>query len=237
MMRGRLSDFSQDDLPREKLQRHGRKSLTNAELLAIFLRTGSPGKNVMELASDLIARAGSLEALAKLDVVEIAQLAKGIGKAKSSTLAAAFELGCRAIREEVAKLRLDHPKNIYDLLITETRWVNQETTFVLLVDSDLCLIKKIEVALGSLTEAIVHPRDVFKPAIVNNAYGFILAHNHPSGSVKPSKADDDITLRVLEGAKLMGMKFVDHVIIGKPDADAAGQEPFFSYREQKRFIV
>lgn len=226
---------SKDDLPREKLVRLGRVNLSNAELLAIFLRTGTRGKNVIELANELIYKAGNLESLGKMDAVEIIQLAKGIGNAKAATLAAVFELGSRAIREEVSKCKLDHPQYVYDLLITKTRWLTQETTYVILVDANLNLIKKIEISIGSLTETVAHPRDVLKPAIVHNAYGFIMAHNHPSGSANPSKADDVATNRLLEASLLLGIKFVDHIIIGKPGVQISGM-PYFSYKENNRIL-
>lgn len=233
-MSTRLLSLPPEELPREKIYLHGRSSLNNSELLAIFLRTGIPGKNVIRLASDLIAQAGSLEALAKLDAVEISKLAKGIGKAKAATLAAAFELGCRAIREEVSKRKLDEPIHVYDLLITETRWLNQEATYVLLVDAKLNLIRKIDVSVGSLTETIAHPRDIFKPAIIHNAYGIILAHNHPSGSIKPSRSDDEATRRVHEAADVIGIKLLDHIIIGTPNGDKS--PAYYSYREHKRIL-
>ncbi len=228
-----LHSFASGDLPREKLYKQGRSQLNNNELLAIFLRTGTRGKNVLQLASDLIRHAGSLEDLAKLDAIEICQIAKGIGKAKAAALAAAFELGCRAIREEVSKRKLDQPQHVYDLLITETRWLTQEVTYALLVDANLHLSKKIEISVGSLTETIVHPRDVLKPAIINNSYGFILAHNHPSGTAKPSKSDDDVTSRIQDAAITMGVKFVDHIIIGKPQPNGSS---YFSYRDSKRIL-
>lgn len=233
-MSTRLLSLPPEELPREKIYLQGRTSLNNSELLAIFLRTGIPGKNVIRLASDLISKAGSLEALAKLDAVEISKLAKGIGKAKAATLAAAFELGCRAIREEVSKRKLDEPSHVYDLLITETRWLSQEATYVLLVDAKLNLIRKIDISMGSLTETIAHPRDIFKPAIIHNAYGIILAHNHPSGSIRPSHSDDDATKRAFEAAAIIGIKLLDHIIIGKPNGDKS--PAYYSYREHKRIL-
>lgn len=229
-MSGRLRDLCSEDLPREKLLRLGRGKLSNAELLAIFLRMGVPGKNVIQLSLELIAKAGSLEALARLDAEEIKGLCKGIGTAKAVTLAAVFELGGRAIKEEVSRRSLDKPEYVYDLIVTETRWLSQEMAYVLLVDASLNLIRKVDVSIGSLTEAIIHPRDVLKPAIVSNAYGFILAHNHPSGSVKPSKADDKTTSRLKEAASIVGIRFVDHVIVGKPGG--YGEALFFSYKAE-----
>lgn len=228
-MGSKLRDLTSEDLPREKLQRLGRGALSNAELLAIFLRTGVPGKNVIQLALELITRAGSLEALARLDANEISQLAKGIGKAKAAALAAAFELGGRAIREEVSRRKLDHPQDVYDLLITETRWLSQEAAYILLLDANMNLIRKVEISIGSLTETILHPRDVLKPAIVYNAYGFILAHNHPSGSVTPSQADNRATFKLKEAATVIGVRFMDHVVLGRPGEE--GEELFFSYKE------
>ncbi len=101
------------------------------------------------------------------------------------------------------------------------------------MDANLHLSKKIEISVGSLTETIVHPRDVLKPAIINNSYGFILAHNHPSGTAKPSKSDDDVTSRIQDAAITMGVKFVDHIIIGKPQPNGSS---YFSYRDSKRIL-
>ncbi len=180
----KLQDLPFQSLPREKLLRQGRHSLSNAELLAIFLRMGIKGKNVLDMSSDLIQSAGSLDALAHMEAAEIADICKGIGMAKAATLSAAFELGARALRETLARQPIQTPEDVYDYLVTAMRFA--------------------------------HPRDILRPAVIHNAYGFVLAHNHPSGNPAPSRPDDLLTERVRECAKLLGVRFLDHVIIGKP---------------------
>lgn len=212
----KLQDLPFQSLPREKLLRQGRHSLSNAELLAIFLRMGIKGKNVLDMSSDLIQSAGSLDALAHMEAAEIADICKGIGMAKAATLSAAFELGARALRETLARQPIQTPEDVYDYLVTAMRWKDKETVLVLLLDTKSRLIKPVEISSGTLNESIAHPRDILRPAVIHNAYGFVLAHNHPSGNPAPSRPDDLLTERVRECAKLLGVRFLDHVIIGKP---------------------
>ncbi|MEG0836795.1 MAG: DNA repair protein RadC [Akkermansia sp.] len=219
-------------LPREKLLTLGKESLSNAELIAIFLRTGLRGKNVFQLSLELIENAGSLEALARLNTKEISELAKGIGLAKAATLVAAFELGCRALREESERHPFSGGDDVYDYMITNTRWLDQETLYVLLLDAQSRLITKIAISVGTLNESIAHPRDIIKPAITNNAYAFVLVHNHPSGDPAPSRPDDDITHRIYEAADILMLNFYDHIIMGKPDAHA--NRNYYSYRDNGR---
>lgn len=224
-----LHDLPSQSLPREKLVNQGRHSLSNAELLAIFLRMGIKGKNVLDMASDLIQSAGSLDALAHMEAAEITSLCKGIGMAKATTLSAAFELGARALRETLARQPLNAPEDVYDYLATAMRWKDKETVLTLLVDSKCRLIKPVEISTGTLNESIAHPRDVLRPVVIHNAYGFILAHNHPSGSPAPSRADDALTERIRESSKLLGVRFLDHIIIGKPTKTVARN--YYSYNE------
>lgn len=228
----KLLDLPSDSLPREKLISQGRHSLSNAELLAIFLRVGIKGKNVLDLSSDLIQSAGSLDALAHMEATEIASICKGIGLAKAATLSAAFELGARAIRESLSRHPLKTPENVYDYLTTAMRWKTKETVLVLLLDTKYCLIKAVEISSGTLNESIAHPRDILRPAIIHNAYGFILAHNHPSGNPMPSRTDDLLTERIQECAKLLGMRFLDHIIIGKPTETVL--KNYYSYEHSGR---
>lgn len=141
MISRKLQDLPSQSLPREKLIRQGRHSLSNAELLAIFLRMGIKGKNVLDMSSDLIQAAGSLDALAHMEATEITEICKGIGMAKASTLCAAFELGARALRETLARRPLNTPEDIYDYLTTAMRWKDKETVLVLLLDAQCRLIK------------------------------------------------------------------------------------------------
>lgn len=126
----KLQDLPLQSLPREKLIRQGRHSLSNAELLAIFLRMGIKGKNVLDMSSDLIQTAGSLDALAHMEAAEIAEICKGIGMAKAATLCAAFELGARALRETLSRRPLGTPEDIYDYLATAMRWKEDRKSVV-----------------------------------------------------------------------------------------------------------
>lgn len=218
-------------LPREKLIARGRASLSHSELIALFLRTGIKGRNVLEVASDLITAAGSLEALARMDTRQIAGACKGIGLAKAATLAAAFELGARAMAEPSKSMTMNDPALVYDFLSSKTRWVSQEMVFVLMVDTRMNLIAWEEVTRGTLNESLVHPREILRPVLLNKAYGFILAHNHPSGDPSPSSADRELTRVMKEAGALMDVPLLDHVILGKPMEN--GRSPFYSFRKQR----
>ena len=213
----KLQDLPFQSLPREKLLRQGRHSLSNAELLAIFLRMGIKGKNVLDMSSDLIQSAGSLDALAHMEAAEIADICKGIGMAKAATLSAAFELGARALRETLARQPIQTPEDVYDYLVTAMRWKDKETVLVLLLDTKSRLIKPVEISSGTLNESIAHPRDILRPAVIHNAYGFVLAHNHPSGIATPSHEDIFITHYIRDALQPLGITLYDHVIMTDDD--------------------
>ncbi len=217
--------------PREKLMAYGSESLTNTELVAIFLRTGTKGRNVLEVASDLICAAGSLEELALMNSRQIANACRGIGMAKATTLAAAFELGSRAIRETARTIPMNTPEAAYEFLLPQVRRLNQEKIFVLILDTKMKLIACKEIAQGTLTECLAHPREILKPVLIHNAYGFILAHNHPSGDPAPSREDRNLTESIKKAAKLMEVPMLDHIIIGKPSNSQ--RAPFYSFRREK----
>lgn len=229
-----LRDMNSGDLPRERLLREGRSTLTDEELIAIFLRTGIHGCNVLELAARLKRSAGSLAALGRLDAREIAAACKGIGTAKAVTLAAVFELGQRAVKEELAQQEIVTALQVYDLLAGELRFESVENLVLLLLDTHRRLLRRVNLGRGTLTNVLTHPRDIFREVIMHHAAGFILVHNHPSGRPVPSKADDKLTDTVAAAAKIMCVPLVDHVIIGSP---TEGQElPYYSYRDHGRII-
>lgn len=227
-MSPKLRDLPNEFLPREKLLRDGKGSLTIPELIAILLRTGTAGENVLEVSAKLIHYAGSLDNLARMEAPDICTIIKGIGSAKAVTLAAAFELGARAIQETSRRIPLTSPDTVHDYLISDTRRLDQEGVFVLLLDTRSCIIRKITISLGSLNESIAHPRDILRPAVVHQAHAFILAHNHPSGNPAPSQADNQTTRRIGEAARLLGIQFYDHIIMGTP---IPGKERnYYSYK-------
>lgn len=225
----RLRELPAEALPREKLLSVGRAALTDEELLAIFLRTGIRGCNVLELAARLKRAAGSLANLGSMEADDIAKLHKGVGGAKAATLAAVFELGQRAAREQVARAAICSAKDVYDLLVGELRYETQECMVVLLLDAKRKLIRYERVASGTLTRLLVHPRNVFGPALQYHAAKIIIVHNHPSGDVTPSKLDDELTAALKQAADVLCTPLVDHVILGAPTA--ANPCPYFSYAE------
>lgn len=217
-----------DLLPREKLAASGRAALSDEELIALFLRTGIPGCNVMELSRDLIRKAGSLANLGRMEADDLQSLCKGIGIAKAATLTAAFELGRRAVQERKESIVIQGPQHVYDYLAPEMIWLNQEHIVALLLDIRKNLIRKVDLTIGSLTASLIHPRDIFRPVIKYNAHCFILAHNHPSGDPSPSEADRLLTDSVEKAGKIMHIRMIDHVVIGT--ASATRDQPYYSFR-------
>jgi DNA repair protein RadC len=222
-----IHELPEQDRPREKLAKHGAANLSDSELIAILLRTGMQGINAVDLARQLIQRFGTLGDLARASVTEIAKV-KGVGPTKAVQLAAAFGLAARLARETIARLPMDKPTLVYEMLGAEMRQLEKESLRVVLLDTKLKLMRVEEVSLGSLNECLAHPRDILRPAISHNAYGFILVHNHPSGDPTPSEADRRLTVRITEAARLLQVTMLDHIIIGVP---APGRLPYFSFRE------
>jgi len=227
MSDSRFEDLPEEDRPRERLQRHGAEVLTDAELLAIFLRTGKVGVDVMTMAKSLIKEWGTLRRLAGCTPGELAKVS-GIGPAKAAELKAAFEMGRRMARPEAEKLRVDRAGVIHDLLGAEMQGLPYESRRVLLLDTRHGLLEEKEISRGSLNESIAHPREIFRPAIAKGAYAVAVAHNHPSGDPQPSEADRRLTRRLAEAGTLLQIPLVDHVIIG---AKRGEHSPYFSFRE------
>lgn len=225
-----LRDMAPEDLPRERLLRLGRASLSDEELIAIFLRTGLRGCNVLELAAMLKRKAGSLSMLGRMEAQEIVECCKGIGPAKAATLAAVFELGQRAVRESLVRADMRTPKQVYDYLIGDLLYEQDENVIVLLLDCKYKLIRRCNIGRGTLTRVIVHPRSILRPAIVHNAAAFILVHNHPSGDPTPSKMDHELTKSVSEAAQMVGIPMIDHVVLGAEST--MRRRPYYSFKEE-----
>ncbi len=223
----KIREMPADDRPREKLVARGAAALSDAELLAILLRTGVEGANAVEVGRQLIAKYGSLEVLSRCSVKELAAI-KGVGPAKGAQLAAAFGLGVRLVKERFTGKKLTEPQEVYDLLNLEMRALHRESLRVILLDTRFHLMRVEEVSIGSVNESIAHPREVFRPAIIYSAYAVIVAHNHPSGDPSPSQADHSLTRRLREAAELLQIRLLDHIIIGAP---AEGRQPYFSFKE------
>lgn len=224
----RIKDMDDSERPREKLLEKGIDSLSDDELLAIFFNTGVVGMNVVELSRGLLKKYGSLTALSRASVQELMQN-KGIGQAKAIHLAAALGLGKRLAYAKFKETPMDTPRAMADLLGPEMRLLNQESLRVILLSTRLTLISVQEIHLGSVNEVSANVRDILRPIIVQGAYAFGIAHNHPSGDPEPSAADRNFTRRIKEAAELMQLKFLDHIIIGQ--CGAQYPDGYFSFRE------
>ena len=201
--------------PREKLAMRGAHNLTDAELLAILLRTGLKGKNVLTLAMELVNSAGNLAHLATKTIKEL-QKTPGIGKDKAITLAAAFELSRRSLSQarSILKKKITSPDEIADFLIPLLRDKVNEVFIIICLNAASQVITWKQVAEGTLDSSLVAPRDIFKTALEYDAKNIILVHNHPSGNTEPSKEDIKITNILAEAGKFMNIHVNDHIIIG-----------------------
>ncbi len=223
----RIQDMPYDQRPREKLAQLGPAALDNAELMALFISTGTKGRSAIDIGRDLIRKYGSMGALGGLPVAELSK-EKGLGLAKASKLAAAFELGIRVAREQLRDTPLDTPERIHDFFGPQLRHLSQEQVIVATLDSRLRHVGTTVISVGTVSDSSAHPREVLRPVITRGAYGFVLIHNHPSGDSSPSRADEQVTRRLIEAATVMQVRFLDHVIIGKP---SPGRNPYYSFRE------
>jgi DNA repair protein RadC len=223
----KIREMPQQERPREKLAALGPSALSDAELIAILLRTGVSGTNVVDLARELLQRFGSLTELSRCTVDELSKV-RGIKRDKALQLVAAFQLGQRLAREALFKQKIDSPEIVNELLGAEMRMLRKECMRVILLDTRYRLKRIEDVSLGSINESIAHPREVFHPAVRSEAYAVIVVHNHPSGDATPSQADHSLTRRLAEAADLLQIKLLDHIIIGAP---ADGQPGYFSFKE------
>lgn len=223
----RIMDLPQDMRPREKLFRMGPSALDDAELMALFLSTGVRGMSAIEVGRKLLRRHGSISALGALPVAELAK-EYGVGLAKASKLVAAFELGARVARERMSSACLDAPEKIHGFFAPQMSHLPQEQVVVAAVDTRLRHLGTTVVSVGTVSESTAHPREILRPVITRGAHGFILVHNHPSGDPSPSRADEGVTRRLADAAALLQIRFLDHVIIGRP---MDGREAYFSFRE------
>jgi DNA repair protein RadC len=209
-----VKELPPDDRPREKLLLKGAQNLSDAELIAILLRTGKQGKSVIEIARELISNEGNLSMIAS-KTVDSLQRVSGIGKDKAATLAAAFELSRRILSQSkwLSNKKVTSPQEIADIFIPILRDENKEKFIVVCLNSANKIIKYETISIGNLNSSIVHPREIFKVAIDCSSASIILIHNHPSGNPEPSNEDVSITKKIVESGKIMDIPVFDHLII------------------------
>jgi DNA repair protein RadC len=214
-VRQRISDWPEDERPRERLYRKGPASLADAELLAILLGTGTKGQTAIDLARELLSGDGALSKLAGREVGEMRKL-KGVGLAKATKLAAAFELSRRLrSRADGGRVSMGSPEAVFSHFGPLMEDLKKEVFRVVLLNAQNVYLKDEIISEGTLSASLVHPREVFKPAIRESAASLILLHNHPSGDPTPSKEDLRLTRQLVECAKLLDLRIHDHVIIGR----------------------
>jgi len=209
-----ISSWPDTEQPREKMLANGPEALSDAELLAIFLRTGIPGKTAVDLARDLLCRFDGLRSLLETDHASFCQ-SKGLGTAKYVQLRAALELGRRYLEANLKREQaLSNPKETRTYLKARLRAYPYEVFACLFLDNRHRVICFEELFTGTIDGASVHPREVVKRALFHNAAAVILAHNHPSGVAEPSRADENITRRLINALALVDIRILDHFVIG-----------------------
>ena len=210
----KIMDLPECERPRERLLKYGAEALSNSELLAIILRTGTQKENVINLSSRILSQSRGLNGLLGLSCEEIMSL-KGIGKAKASQILAVAELAKRFRAYKSGDIySIKQPKDAVSLVMEEMRYFRKEHLRVIMLNTKNVVISMKDVSIGSLNSSIVHPREVFSEAIIKNSASIIVCHNHPSGDPTPSKEDIDVTERLKECGKLLGIELLDHLIIG-----------------------
>jgi DNA repair protein RadC len=208
-----ISDWPEALRPRERLIAHGAHALSDAELLAIFLRTGLPGKSAIDLAQQMLLHFGSLSCLYSASLTEFCAI-NGLGQAKYAQLQAVIELARRTLQEELRQdVTLNNSGAARDYLRLRLARLPYESFTVLFLDTRHCLITCEEMFRGTLTHASVHPREIIRVALRHNAAAVILAHNHPSGNPQPSKQDHDLTGMLKQVLGLIEVRILDHFII------------------------
>ncbi|HQJ56947.1 MAG TPA: DNA repair protein RadC [Caldisericia bacterium] len=221
----KILDMPNQNRPRERFLKVGPEGLSDAEILAILLRTGSKGENVVDMSNRLIAEYG-LDKLMECSLEELEKI-KGIGKTKAMQILAIAELEKRINQSKNPVKKITCAKDVFDLMHNELKDKKEEHFYVLMLDTKNKLIgKPVLITKGILDASIVHPREVFRPAIKHSAARIILVHNHPSGNSQPSSEDLDITQRLTAVGGDLGIRVLDHVIVGRGE--------WWSWMERKK---
>ena len=218
-----IHDLPKEERPRERLVEFGEQALSTQELLQVILGRGVAGESVAVTAQKLLSQFGSLEKLAEASIEELSSI-KGIGLAKATQIKAVFEIG-RRISTQIPSYKskeLTDPKKVHQLIKSKLKDHHREHFYIIILNSRNWSVA--EISIGSLNASIVHPREVFSEAIKNKAASVIFVHNHPSGDPEPSEDDLEITKRLVDGGKILGIEVVDHIIVAK--------DKFMSFKEK-----
>lgn len=213
-----IKELPEDERPQEKMIRHGAGSLSNAELLAIIIRTGTRDATSVEVGRKIIEYLDNdLAYFHQMDVLELKRNPNlsGVGIVKACQIKAAIELGLRMKQQDLPEIKITSPQDVVGLLMDEMQYLKQECFKIIMLDTKNKVIKVEEISLGTLNSSLVHPREVFVKAIKQHAATIVLAHNHPSGDTEPSAEDKSITRRLVDAGELIGISVLDHIIIGR----------------------
>lgn len=209
-----IRDMAEENRPRERLMQVGAQAVSTAELLAIILRTGVGGENVLRLAERLLSQFRDLPGLARATIAELTQV-KGVGPAKAVEIKAALEIGRRLMASAPQeKARVTSPADAANLLMSEMMFLEQEHLRLILLDTRNGVLGTPTIYVGSLNTSVIRIGELFRAAIKENAAAFIVAHNHPSGDPSPSPEDINVTRQIVQAGRLLDISLLDHVIIG-----------------------
>ena len=229
-MKLNINQWAEEDRPREKMMRLGAEALSNAELLAIIIGSGSPQESAVDLMKRVLNDcSNNLNTLGKMSINELTSSKyKGLGTAKAITIMAACELGKRRQKEKAEeRVRLDSAMSIYELMKPMMQDLSEEEAWLLMMNQNFKLIKEIRLSHGGITETAVDVRLIVKNALLCNATVVALCHNHPSNNPHPSGDDDNITRRIAEACKIMRLHFLDHLIITDDNSNFLHTYPSF----------
>lgn len=225
----RLRETAAGERPQERLEKYGARALSDTELLAMLLRSGTRGQDVLTLASRLVAEAGSLAGLIAWHEKDFRKL-KGIGHVKALQLVTVMEIAHRVVNQQTGDAPLLNEASLVSAYLTPVvASLEVEKFWVLCLNRKNRLLKRVEITSGTATAALAHPREVFRAAIRESACAVICAHNHPSGDPAPSAADITVTRQLREAARTVDIELLDHVIVGRAASDPLGRG-FFSFR-------
>ena len=225
-----IKDLPQGERPRERLKQHGPKHLNNTELIAILLRTGMTGENVISLSSRVLTALGGLAGLGRSSFAELCSQ-RGLSEAKACQLLAAVELGRRFVSlapEE--RVVINSPQDVANLLMAEMAVLDQEHLKALLLNTKNEVLGIREIYVGNVNSSVVRPAEVFRPAVRDNATSVIVVHNHPSGDPTPSPEDVSITRNLIEAGKMMAVDVLDHLVIGSGNRFVSLKEAGLAFR-------
>lgn len=209
-----LKDLPPEERPRERLHAYGAQALTTAELIAILIRTGNAERSAVALGEFLLAEFGSIQGVATASLEQLAAV-KGLGAAKAAQIKAAIEFGNRlTLFTEEGRPSIGGPQDVSNLLMPDLRYQKKEHLKSLLLDTKNRVLAIKTVSVGDLSSSIVHPREVYKDAVVASAASIIVAHNHPSGDPTPSAEDVAVTKRLILSGEIMGIDLLDHIVLG-----------------------